>query len=265
MEPSGQLLVEQRGRVLLLTLSDPQTRNALHPGIYRAGIEAINRARDDPRIGAVVLTGQQGTFSSGGNLNRLIHNREQPRSVQYDSITLFHEWIRAIRHCPQPVLAAVEGSAAGAGFSLALACDLLVAAEDARFVMAYVRVGLSPDGGASLWLARGLTPHLLAEILLTGKPLSAVRLQQLGVVNRLCVPGQVLTETLSWANSLAAGPGFAMAHIKRLAESAFHPALDTQLEAERAAFLECLYHPQCGEGITAFLEKRPPDFGSLEN
>lgn len=260
MEPKGQLLIEQRDRVLLLTLSDPDTRNALHPGIYRAGIEALQRAADDAGTGAVVLSGAHGVFSSGGNLNRLSRNREKPRSVQYDSISLFHDWIRAIRHCPKPVIAAVEGSAAGAGFSLALACDLLVAAEDAQFVMAYVRVGLSPDGGSSLWLARGLTPQLLAEILLTGNRIPATRLQQLGVVNQICGTGQVLEQALRWAETLAAGPAFAMAHIKGLVNSAFRNDLESQLDAERAAFLDCLYHSQCGEGIAAFLAKRRPDF-----
>lgn len=260
MEPQSQLLIEQHARVLLLTLSDPATRNALHPGLYRTGIEALQRAGDNPGIGAVVLSGAHGVFSSGGNLNRLSGNREKPKAVQYDSISLFHDWIRAIRQCPKPVIAAVEGSAAGAGFALALACDLIIAAEDAQFVMAYVKVGLSPDGGSSLALARGLTPQLLAEILLTGNRIPATRLQQLGVVNRTCRQGQALAEALRWAEALAAGPGFAMAHIKRLVDSAFRNDLDSQLEAERAAFLDCLYHPQGGEGIAAFLAKRRANF-----
>src|SRR5207249_3705226 len=122
-------------------------RNALHPDIYRTGTEALNRAAEDPGIGAVVLAGEGGTFCSGGNLRRLKENRGKSASVQHESITGFHDWIRALRRCPKPIVAAVEGAAAGAGFSLALACDLIVAAREARFVMAYVKVGLSPDGG----------------------------------------------------------------------------------------------------------------------
>jgi enoyl-CoA hydratase/carnithine racemase len=220
----------------------------------------MNWAGEDSSIGAVVLTGADGVFSSGGNLKRLINNREKPKAVQHQSILLFHDSIRAIRRCPKPVIAAVEGKAAGAGFSLALACDLLVAAEDAQFLMAYVRVGLSPDGGATAFLARGLTPQLLAEIFFTGGPISAPRLQQLGVINRLCGKGQALAKALAWAESLAAGPSFAIAHIKDLLDSACHNDLDAQLAEEQAAFLECLYHPQCHEGIAAFLEKRQADY-----
>jgi enoyl-CoA hydratase/carnithine racemase len=256
----NNLLKERRGRVLLLTLSDPPTRNALHPAIYRAGIEILQQAGEDADIGAVVLTGAQGTFCSGGNLDRLNHNRTQPRAIQQDSITLFHAWIQAIGRCPKPVIAAVEGYAAGAGFALALACDLLVAAQDARFVMAYVKVGLSPDGGASLILSRSLTPQLAAEILLDGQPVAATRLHHWGLVNRLCPPGRALQEALEWAERLAAGPGFAMERIKHLLDTARDGAFTEHLEREREAFLACLYQPQCAEGIAAFLEKRRPDF-----
>ena len=261
MITTGQLLSEQRGRVRLLTLSDPPTRNALHPGIYQAGVEAIQEAQENPAIGAIVLTGANGVFCSGGNLNRLVSNRRQPQAVQYDSITWFHRWILALRQCPKPVVAAVEGSAAGAGFTIVLACDLVMAAEDAQFVMAYVRVGLSPDGGASLLLARSLPAQLVTEILLGGQPIGAVRLHQLGVVNRLCRPGQTLTEALRWADRLAAGPPSTMARIKRLMREADGASLEQQLDRERTAFLESLYQPECGEGIAAFLARRPPRFG----
>lgn len=260
MEFTGQLLHEQRGRVLTLTLSDPDNRNALHPGIYQAGREMLDQAGADSGIGAVVLTGAHGFFTSGGNLNRLIQNREKAPSVQHESISLFHDWIRAIRRCPKPVIAAIEGGAAGAGFALTLACDLAVAAADAWFVMAYVKVGLSPDGGSSLLLTRGLAPQLATEILYTGNRIAAERLQQLGAINRLCAPGQAVQEAQQWAATLAAGPSVALSQIKQLLNATLYAGLDAQLNAERSAFLECLYHPQCGEGIAAFLGKRAPLF-----
>ncbi len=257
---TGQLLVERQDRVLLLALSDPRTRNALHPGIYRAGIQAMTEAESNAEIGAVVLTGANGGFCGGGNLNRLIKNREKPEQVQSESIGAFHDWIRAIKGCPKPVIAAVEGSAAGAGFSLVLACDLIVAAEDAKFTMAYVKVGLSPDGGSSALLGRGLAPQLVMEILLGGNPIGAERLHQLGLVNRLCAKDRALDEALQWARALARGPSAAMARIKALANAAADNDLDTQLDLEREKFLQSLFHPECGEGIAAFLEKRPADF-----
>ncbi|MGA0950545.1 MAG: enoyl-CoA hydratase-related protein, partial [Burkholderiaceae bacterium] len=144
---SEQLLSDTQNHTLVLTISNPQHRNALGPAIYSAGIEALNAAETNPDIRAVVITGEGSTFCAGGNLNRLLANREQPAAVSEASINGLHDWIEAIRTFPKPVLAAVEGAAAGAGCSLALACDMLVAADNAMFVMAYSSVGLSPDGG----------------------------------------------------------------------------------------------------------------------
>src|SRR5260370_15980157 len=169
---------------LVLTLSNPGARNALHPDMYAAGIEALASAERDSSIGAIVITGADQFFCAGGNLNRLLENRAKDPSVQAQSIDLLGEWIAALQASSKPVIAAVEGAAAGAGFSLALACDLIVAADDAKFVMSYARVGLTPDGGGSWFLARALPRPLAAEILLEGKPVAAARLHDLGVVNR---------------------------------------------------------------------------------
>ena len=148
---------------LVLTLSNPGARNALHPDMYAAGIEALESVERDPSIRAVVITGADNFFCAGGNLNRLLENRAKDPSVQAESIDLLGEWISALRLSSKPVIAAVDGAAAGAGFSLALACDLIVAAEDAKFVMSYARVGLTPDGGGSWFLAQALPRQLATE------------------------------------------------------------------------------------------------------
>src|SRR3984885_3094559 len=158
---------------LVLKLSNPGARNALHPDMYTAGIEAMNTAERDTSVRAIVLTGADNFFCDGGNLNRLLENRAKDPSVQAASIDMLGEWIVALRSSTKPVIAAVEGAAAGAGFSLALACDLLVAAEDAKFVMSYSRVGLTPDGGGSWFLTRALPRALATEILLEAKPVGA--------------------------------------------------------------------------------------------
>lgn len=261
MDDSGKLRVERRGRILQLSIANQNQRNALHPDMYVTGREALREAAGNPQIGAVVLTGSDNGFCSGGNIRRLQCNREQSPSVQWNGIALFHDWIREIRCCPKPVIAAVEGAAAGAGFSLALACDLLVAAEDARFVMAYVKVGLSPDGGGSAFLFRALPRQTTMEILLDGGVISAGRLRELGVVNRLCPPGQALATALAWADRLAAGPGAAMGRIKALVNKAENHDLSDQLDQEREMFIEALFSAECEEGIAAFLEKRSPVFG----
>jgi enoyl-CoA hydratase/carnithine racemase len=156
------------GRTMVLTLSNPEYRNALDPAIYSAGIEALNVAESNPDVRSVVITGEGKLFSAGGNLNRLLANRQQPPEVQAQSIEGLHSFIESVRAFPKPVVAAVEGAAAGAGFSLALACDFMVTASDAVFVMAYANVALSPDGGASWSLARALPRQLASELLMCG-------------------------------------------------------------------------------------------------
>jgi len=254
------LRVERHGRVMVLTFDNPDQRNALDPGVYRSGTSALAEAAADPAIGSVVLTGAAGTFSSGGNLARLRANREQHPDVQRNSVELLHRFVRAIRATPVPIIAAVEGVAAGAGFSLALACDLLIAADDAKFIMAYSRVGLNPDGGATAFLARGLPPQLAAELLFTGSPIGATRLSDLGVVNRLVAPGLACDEALAWAATLAAGPRAALGRAKRLIEAAPHHDLDRQLDLEAELLTEAVHHREAREGIDAFLARRKPDF-----
>ncbi len=256
----ARLGLERHGRVLQLTLNNPARRNALHPDIYTAGLAAISDAAADPSLGAIVLTGEGAHFCAGGNVNRLAANRQRPPEIQRESIERFHRWVLALRRCPLPIVAAVEGSAAGAGFSLALACDLVVAAESARFSMAYVKIGLSPDGGGSAFGGRVLPRQLAAELLLTGAPVSAERLQALGVVNRVVPDGAALAEALALAQSLAHGPRRAQERIKALLDAAPTNPLEAQLELERGHFLDSLFGPEAGEGIEAFRARRAPAF-----
>lgn len=257
---AAQLLSERRGRVLLLTISQPEARNALHPSLYPRAARIFREAGEDATLGAIVLCGDGAHFCGGGDLRRLQRQRTEPEDGQRQVLDALHDWILAMRDCPLPVIAAVEGAAAGGGFSLALGCDLLVAAEDARFVMSYVRIGLSPDGGGSDALARALAPQAALELLLDGDAVKAERLHALGLVNRVVPPGQAVASALAWADRLAAGPRTAQRHIKQLVHAARGRSQREQLDAERDAFVASLYSPECGEGIDAFLAKRPPHF-----
>ncbi len=250
----------RHGRVLQLTLNAPGLRNAVGPEINAGLIAALEEAGADPGTGAVVLTGADGVFCAGGNLNRLRANREQPPEVQAESVALLNRAVTAVRACPRPVIAAVEGAAAGAGFSLALGSDLVVAAEDASFIMSHVKVGLNADGGGTAFLARALPPQLAAEILFEGGRMSAQRLHALGVVNRVVAPGRALAEALDWAARLAEGPPAALARAKVLLERAWSTPLADQMAAEAAAMVEAVHHAEAGEGIAAFLERRRPVF-----
>lgn len=253
---SAELLAERVGHTLVLTISNPGARNALHPDVYAAGIEAVATAERDASVRAIVLTGADNFFCAGGNLNRLRENRTKEKSVQAASIDQLGGWIQALRACSKPVIAAVEGAAAGAGFSLALACDLLVAAENAKFVMAYIKVALVPDGGGSWFLANALPRQLATEILLTGKPVEAPRLAAAGVVNRVAKPGQALNTALVLADELAQFSPHAIGLIKGLVEAAPRQPLREHLQLERGNFVEALHHRDGLEGINAFLEKR---------
>lgn len=255
---TAQLKSTSHGQTLILTLSDPAMRNALGPDMYAAGIEALNVAETNPEIRSVIITGEGSHFCAGGNLQRLQGNREKPREAQAQSIEGLHSWMEAIRTCPKPVIAAVEGAAAGAGFSLALMCDMIVAARDSIFVMAYSSIALSPDGGGSWSLSQSLPRQLASELLLLGERIGAERLHALGMVNRISEPGHALTDALQLADRINARAPNAMSSIKELINDAGTHNLTTHLAQERDHFVNNLHHANAGIGIAAFLNKEKP-------
>lgn len=257
---TAQLLSTSHGQTLVLTLSNPEFRNALGPEMYAAGVEALSVAESSPDVRSVVITGAKDIFCAGGNLQRLQSNRQMPPEHQAQSIEGLHNWIEAIRTFPKPVIAAVEGPAAGAGFSLALACDLIVAARNSVFVMSYSAIALSPDGGGSWSLAHAMPRQLASELLLCGERIGAERLQQLGVVNRLADAGQALQQALDWCDNLNARAPNALASIKELLNDADGSSLNAQLARERDHFVKNLHHVNAGIGIAAFLNKQKPHY-----
>lgn len=257
---AGALKSTSEGQTLVLTISNPEFKNALGPEIYAAGVEALNAAENNPDIRSVVITGEGAMFCAGGNLQRLQANRRELPEVQAQSIDGLHNWIDSIRTYPKPVIAAVEGAAAGAGFSLALACDFCVAADNAIFVMSYSTVALSPDGGGSWSLARALPRALASELLMAGERISAQRLHDFGLVNRVTASGAALRDAFKLAERLNARAPNAMASIKDLINDAPANTLSQQLSSERDHFVRNLHHANGGEGIAAFLEKRTPQY-----
>lgn len=257
---SSELKTERRGSTLVLTLSDPATRNTLSEQLVSAGIESLNTAESNDEVRAVILRGDGGNFCAGGNLRGLQARRQAGPSAQVQVLDQLHQFIEALRVFPKPVIAAVEGAAAGAGFSLALACDLVVAAEDARFILSYARIGVTPDGGATWHLSRQLPRQLVLQWAWLAEPVSARQLLAHGLVNWVTDSGQALTQALDVAERLAAMAPNAVAGAKELVHYAATASLTQQLEAERTHFVEHLFHPNAGEGIQAFLDKRPPQF-----
>jgi enoyl-CoA hydratase/carnithine racemase len=253
---AARLKTHRDGPVLVLTLSNPGARNALSPSVYRAAAKVMRDAAGFRTVRAIVLCGEGEHFSGGGDLRRLSRQRRLPAAEQHEHLAALHDWILAIEAAPQPVIAAVEGAAAGGGFSLALACDLVVAAEDAKFFTSFVSMGLTPDGGATDSLARALPPQAALELLLDDEPCTARRLHGWGVVNKVVPPGEACAVAIAWAQRLARGPFEAQARTKQLVHAARGRSRREQLDAERESSVASLYGEESGERIKAFLSPR---------
>jgi enoyl-CoA hydratase/carnithine racemase len=256
----SELRAERRDGTLVLTISEPASRNTLSEQVFTAGIESLGVAESDPGVHCVVLRGDGDHFCAGGNLQRLRSSREAPREVQAGMLERFHEFVEVLRVFPKPVIAAVEGAAAGGGFSLALACDLIVAAADARFVMSYGRIGLSPDGGSTWQLMQRLPRAVVLQMLWLSEPMGAAQLQALGLVNWVTDSGQALTQALAVAERLSHLAPNAVSSVKELVNAWPERSLSQQMASERDHFLENFFHRNGGEGLQAFLDKREPRF-----
>ena len=251
---------ETTGNVLVIWNCNPGQRNALSPEYYQGLMSGLEKAASDPAIAAVVLAGEGGFFCSGGNLNMLRERRDmslEDRKIQIEKLSAI---MRAIRVCPKPVIAAVEGGAAGAGLSLAMACDMIVAAEGAKFTLAYVKAGLVPDGGATYALSQALPRATVTRMAMLGEPLGADRMYALGAVSELVAEGEAVAAACDLGNRLAQGPEVAISEIKTLINQAESATFEDQLTHERDAMAEALGGDEAQIGINAFLNKKSPVF-----
>ncbi len=251
-----ELQTERVGKTQIMTMVGPATRNALSPQLYAAGIETLNVAESDDDVRAVILTGAGHHFCGGGDLQRLAHNRQNDLPKVAEHIDSFHQWIEALRSFPKPVIAAVEGVAAGGGLSLVLACDLVVAAENAHFMSAYSQMGLSPDGGASWHLARALGRGPALQLLWQSSPISAQQMAHWGVVHQVAPAGTVLAQALAWAEQLAQAPAGVLTSVKELVNEAPAQTLRQQLDAEKQHFMVNLLRPEAGQAIDQFVNRK---------
>ncbi len=251
------LIVSQTGRVITAVNSNPGRRNSLSFEFYEAFAKLLEDApsRD---CGAIVLTGADGFFCAGGDMDGLQERANGSPEFRRAGVDRLNDMIRRMRSLPVPVIAAVEGGAAGAGLSMMLACDLVVAANDSFVMAAYVKIGLTPDGGMTAFLAQSLPRQLATEMMLTGDRVPVERLYQAGVINRLVEPGSALAEAQALAARLADGPPQSLAGIKALTEAAAHPHLEEQLEREAVSIAGALGGAEAHEGIAAFKGKRKP-------
>jgi len=254
-------LEDQGDRAVVVNMNATR-RGALSQDLYEA-IDGALKLAQETRIRSILLTSEGGFFCAGGDLNLLIERRNLSEEERRQRVDALHDLVRGLRAAPVPVIAAVEGGAAGAGVSLALAADLIVAEEGALFTAAYVKAGLVPDGGLTSALARMLPRTLAMEMCLLARPQSAERLAQLGVINAIVPMGQALAAAQSLAQEIGAGPPQAQAAIRSLVSSAYETTEAEQLDRERDAMARAAGGAEAGEGIAAFLEKRPPRFQDL--
>jgi len=264
--PNETVAVEVTGALATVTLNRPQSLNALNADMVTALVEVTAGIGADDSIRAVVVTGAGGAFMAGGDLKWFATlvgdepDKEKLRAGFERDIHDVHPIIVNLRRMPKPVIAAVAGPCAGFGVSLALACDMVLAADDAIFTLAYCHIGTSPDGGSTFHLPRAVGLKRAFEIALLGDRLDAETARQAGMVNRVVPAAELQAATAKLAGRLAAGPTHAYANTKALLNASLDRNLAAQLDAEATGFADCATTGDFAEGLAAFLEKRRPDF-----
>jgi 2-(1,2-epoxy-1,2-dihydrophenyl)acetyl-CoA isomerase len=256
------LLTQQHGNILQITLNRPDAYNALNLELMEELADALSSAAASSAVQGIVLTGSGKAFCAGGDLKWISQQADEAGSVLYRLAPQFHVSITQIRRMSKPVVAAINGIAAGGGFSLALACDFRVMAQSALLRQAYTSSGLSIDGGGSFALPRLVGLARALEIMAFDRPISAPQALDWGMVTRVVPDEQLLSEALGMLNRLAKTSLHSFAWSKKLMTDSFTNTLETQLELEREAISSCAAHPDGREGIRAFVEKRKPSFST---
>ena len=258
-----ELLEELKDKVAVLTLNRPDRLNAMSPPMLDALLEALPRLAADPEIGVVVLTGAGRGFCAGGDVKAMAEGRESIGTTleeKAQGLRSRMEVSRWLHEMPKPTIAMVRGAAAGAGLSLALACDLRVASDSARFATAFARVGYSGDFGGSWFLTQLVGTAKARELYFTADIMDAQQALALGIVNRVVPDVRLEDETMALAARLARGPRIAYRYMKRNFNAAESGTLKDLLD------LEAWHHTRCGmtedhrEAAKAFVEKREPVF-----
>jgi 2-(1,2-epoxy-1,2-dihydrophenyl)acetyl-CoA isomerase len=257
---SDSVLYSVADGIATITLNRPQVLNALDAQMIVQLRAACERAEHDAAARAVVLRGAGPAFLAGGDVAYFRANLARMPALVREGGTELNHAILALRRAPKPVLASVHGAVAGAGASLMAAADLAIAAEGTKFTVAYSRIGTSPDGGATHFLPRLVGARRALELMLLSDAFDAQTALRLGLVNWVVSPEQLGSETEAIARRLALGPTHALGEIKRLVNESPDQALAAQLEAEVEAFARCAGTRDFAEGVTAFVEKRKPDF-----
>lgn len=259
----NSILLSCDDRVATITLNRPATMNAFNLTMARRFLAILDRLNSDDAIRVIVLCGTGKVFSAGGDIEAMLGDVRagEDRAAYFrEPLSAFGEMVVALRQTPKPVLAAVHGAVAGVAFNLMLACDLTIAVENTRFTQAFIKIGLSPDGGGTWFLPRIVGYARAAELALLPRVLDASTAREWGLINWVETEGDFAGRVTEIAKRLANGPASATARAKSLLNRAFENDLEHHIEEERLAQVDNAASPDYEEGLTAFVEKRQPRF-----
>jgi 2-(1,2-epoxy-1,2-dihydrophenyl)acetyl-CoA isomerase len=261
------VLLSRDGAVATLTLNRPESLNALDQGMVEGLLARTAEIAADDAIRAVVLQGAGKHFMAGGDIRFFAESlKDEPAARHQAFLALIgrvHGFVEMLARMPQPVIGRVQGAVAGFGLSLANACDLVYASDDAYFASAYLQLGVTPDGGGTYWLPRLVGARKAAQIMLLGERFGVREAEALGLVTQVLAPADLDRAVRDAANRIASGPKLAVRNLKRLLRQSLGRSLSEQLNAEAESFGACAGTADFAEGVAAFLVKRPPQFPDL--
>lgn len=255
----GQINTEFKDDVLVITIDRPEKKNALTGAMYTAFADAVEQGDANPDVRVMLLHGNGDSFTAGNDLEDFVANpwkgQAAPPAVRF---------ILAVAHAQKPLVAAVQGSAVGIGVTILLHCDLVYAAEGARFMMPFVDLGIVPEAGSTLLLPALVGRQRAAELLMLTAPLTAQRAREWGLVNAVVAPDALLATAMEAARQLVAKPAGALHLTKQLLGKPCAAELDHVMREEVRIVRQRLVSPETKEALTAFLEKRKPDFSKFQ-
>jgi 2-(1,2-epoxy-1,2-dihydrophenyl)acetyl-CoA isomerase len=260
MENDAPVLVERCAGYRVITLNRPKQLNAFNEAMHQALKRALTEAEEDGDCRALLLTGAGRAFSAGQDLRERMA-KDGKVTVGASALEAYYNpLVRKLRALPFPVVAAVNGIAAGAGANIALACDMVLAARSATFVQAFARIGLVPDSGGTWFLPRLVGPARARGLALTAEPLPAEKAEAWGLIWRMIDDLELMAEAHKLCVHFTEAPAIGLALIKRVLDESWGNDLDAQLDLERETQREASLTPDYAEGVRAFLDKRPPVF-----
>jgi 2-(1,2-epoxy-1,2-dihydrophenyl)acetyl-CoA isomerase len=255
--------VQQKANIATITINRPEKRNALFGRMRRNLAEALEHAGSDTNVRVIIVKGAGEAFCAGGDVaafNDLMERRDEQEWTRL--IGAGRRVVTAIRQITKPVIASIRGAAIGAGFNLALACDIRIAAESARFSESFVRFGLHPDWGGTYFLPRLVAANIACELFFLGEMIDARRAYELQLVNRVVPDAELERETQALAERLCSLPRESIASVKQAVYMSHAATLEAMLQYETEAQLRCFHTANAREGTRAFLEKREPRFNN---